>query len=189
MLDGSASSDPDVGTVLSYQWSLAGSPIAAASTSPTLTTNLPDGVHNLLLTVTDDSGDSATDSSSATVTITVNAAMLPTANAGTDLAVPETDGEAGELVTLTGSATDPDGTITSYEWLLGQTSLGFGATLRTRLADGVNVVTLRVTDNAGNTATDTVQITVAAPPEAVALSELPNLTPEQQKAAIVVDRV
>lgn len=189
VLDGSASSDPDVGTVLSYQWLLAGSPIAAASTSPTLTTILPDGVHNLVLTVTDDSGDSATDSSSATVTITVNAAMLPTANAGGDQTVPETDGEAGELVTLTGSATDPDGTIIGYEWLLGQTSLGFGATLQTRLADGVNVVTLRVTDNAGNTATDTVQITVAAPPEAVVLSELPNLTPEQQKAAIVVDRV
>lgn len=189
VLDGSASSDPDVGTVLSYQWLLAGSPIAPASANPTLTTNLPDGVHDIQLVVMDDSGDSATDRATASVTITVNALMLPTANAGQDQTVPDTDGQPGELVTLTGSGTDPDGTITSYEWLLGQSSLGFGATLQTTLPDGVNVVTLRVTDNMSNTAIDTVRITVGVPAVAPALSELPNLTPEQQKAALVVDRV
>lgn len=189
VLDGSASSDADVGTILSYQWLLNDSPLAPASTSPTLTTDLPDGVHEFLLIVTDDSEDSVTESNSVLVTITVNAPQVPTANAGADQTVPDTDGQAGELVTLTGSATDPDGTIASYEWLLGQTSLGSGATLQATLPDGVNTVTLRVTDNAGNTMTDTVQITVAAPPEATVLSEIPNLTPQQQKTAVVVDRV
>lgn len=174
VLDGSASSDVDVGTILSYQWLLNDSPLAPASTSPTLTTNLPDGAHEFLLIVTDDSEDSATESNSVLVTITVNAPQVPTANAGTDQTVPDTDGQAGEPVTLTGSATDSDGTISTYEWLLGQTLLGSGATLQTTLPDGVNTVTLRVTDNAGNTMTDTVQITVGA-----AMLPVANAGPDQ----------
>ena len=49
--------------------------------------------------------------------ITVNAPAIPTANAGPDRNVADTDGQPGESVTLDGSAsTDTDGTIVSYEW-------------------------------------------------------------------------
>ena len=73
-----------------------------------------------------------------TVTITVTAPprQPPTANAGSDQTVPDRDGVAGELVTLTGSGTDPDGTIASYQWSLGGVVLGTGATLTTRIPNG-----------------------------------------------------
>ena len=123
-------------------------------------TRIPDGVNTVTLRVTDSSGVSATD----TVQITVLApARPPTANAGADQNVADTDGQLGELVTLTGTGTDPDGTIASYQWLNGTTVLGTSATLPVRLPDGVSTLTLVVTDNSGLTANDTVQVTIAAP--------------------------
>ena len=49
------------------------------------------------------------------IVITVNAPAIPTANAGADRTVADTDGEPGEAVTLDGSAsTDPDGSIAAF---------------------------------------------------------------------------
>jgi uncharacterized protein YhjY with autotransporter beta-barrel domain len=188
-LSGAGSSDPDVGTVLTYQWFVGESSLGNPSTNPTLTTRLPDGVHEVALIVTDDSGDPQTAVSTDLVQIIVNALSLPTANAGPDQVVADTDRAPGELVTLSGSGTDPDGSIASFQWLLGDASLGASATLQTRLPDGVNVVTLVVTDNAGNTARDTVQVTVGVPAVRGSLAELPNLDPNQRRTALALDRI
>lgn len=150
-LSGSAT-DPD-GEIASYEWFLGE---RSLGTGATLTTRLANGTHDIRLVVIDDTELTDEDE----VRIIVGAARAPTVDAGADRTVSDTDGEPGELVTLTGSATDPDGTIAGYEWLLGTTQLGTGASIQARLPDGVSTVTLRATDNAGLTATDTVQITV-----------------------------
>ena len=50
-----------------------------------------------------------------------------------------------------------------------------------------NEILLVVTDNAGRASTDTVIITVAAPPPETVLSEIPNLTPNQRRMANKLD--
>ena len=173
-LDGSASTDADPTTILSYEWFLGQTSLGPASRNPQLTATLPDGVSNVTLIVTDDSGDPQSNTSSSQAQITVNPAQQPTVDAGADQTLEDSDREPGELVTLTGTAADADGSIQSFQWLLGGNSLGTGATLQVRLPDGASVVTLRVTDNTGVTNSDTVQITIAAPPERGSLAELPK---------------
>jgi outer membrane autotransporter protein len=182
-------SDADPGTVLTYQWFANDGPLGPASSSPTLTANLPSGVNDVTLVVVDDSGDGLTNSSTDLVQITVAGPVSPIVDAGADQVVPDSDRNPGELVTLTGIANDPDGSIVSFQWLLGATSLGTGSTLQTRLPDGVNLVTLVVVDNAGITIRDTVQITVAVPVPRGSLAALPNLDPKQQSTARALDRV
>src|SRR6185436_10882382 len=137
VLDGSGSTDPDAGTVLTYEWFDidADKSLGPPSTSPLLSANLGLGTHNISLTVVDDSGDIEIGSSTDDVVITVTAAVVPVANAGADRTVADTDRQAGERVTLDGSASrDPDGTIAQYEWIRridaeSSESLGTGQTL------------------------------------------------------------
>jgi outer membrane autotransporter protein len=194
-LDGSATTDADVDNVLTYQWFDAVSELALgpASTSPVLNVTLPAGVHDIQLSVHDDSGEITTDNDFDNVTVTINAAAAPTANAGPDRDIADSDGQPGESVTLDGSgSTDTDGTIASYEWSRvtgSETSevLGTGQTLTVTLPDGQNDIILVVTDNAGNSSTDSAVITVAdAPPETI-LSEIPGLTPNQRRMAEKLD--
>lgn len=87
------------------------------------------------------------------------AAASPTANAGTDQTV-ECAG-ATTAVNLDGSAsTAGSGTINSYSWAEGATSLGTGATLTVNLPTGVHTITLTVTDTGGGSDTDDVVVTV-----------------------------
>lgn len=160
-LDGSGSSDANPDNLLTYVWTGADAQFEGQTVT---TPPLPPGTYTFSLTVTDDSGDPQTNTSEpATVTITIAASAAPVVNAGEDRTVADTDGEPGELVTLSGSATDADGTIASFEWLANDTVLGTGATIETRLPDGVTVVELVATDNSGQTASDTVTITVTPP--------------------------
>lgn len=195
VLDASGSTDADPGTVLTYQWFDLNNDISFGppSTSPLLTVALSPGVHDISLSIEDDSGDGQTSSSSDTVQITVGAPEGPTANAGTDRTIPDSNGQPGETVTLDGSqSSDTDGTIASYAWFRqtsseSEESLGTGATLTVSLPDGANDVRLQVTDNAGNVASDTVVITVGLAPPATVLEELPNLTPNQLRMARKLD--
>jgi LmbE family N-acetylglucosaminyl deacetylase len=94
----------------------------------------------------------------------------PTANAGADKTVNE-----GTAVSLPGSGSDPDGTITSYAWTqtAGPTVTLSGANTATAsftapqvTASTVLTFRLTVTDNGGATGTDTVNVTVNDVPAA-----------------------
>jgi hypothetical protein len=88
----------------------------------------------------------------------------PIAAAGPDQTVTDSDGNASEIVQVDGSASsDPDGFIASYRWSEGATILQDGPAFYSGpLSVGTHTLTLRVTDNSGATAQDTVVITVNA---------------------------
>lgn len=183
--------DPE-GEMLSYAW-YGSDGETQLSTSPTPTIPLPDGVSLIYLVVTDQSLGSTT----TQVTVTVGDATVPMANAGGDRSVPDTDREDGEDVTLDGSlSTDADGQIVTYRWSRitdGETETVLGTsnspTLQARLPNGENLIQLLVTDNAGLQASDTVTITVAAGPVITTLADLPNLSPNQRRIALALDRI
>jgi subtilisin family serine protease len=98
--------------------------------------------------------------------------LPPHADAGPDQTVADSNRDGTELVTLNGSASsDSDGTIASYLWREGSTSIGTGETAAVSLSIGTHTLTLEVTDDDGATTTDTVivrvtpanQISVSAP--------------------------
>ncbi|MEJ0106386.1 MAG: PKD domain-containing protein [Bacteroidota bacterium] len=165
-LNGAASSDAD-GTITSYTWSKISGPaqgsIANTTSSSTSATNLVQGTYVFKLIVKDNSNATSADS----VIITVNAAINqpPSANAG----VNQTITLPGNSVTLSGSASDGDGTITSYTWSKisgpAQGSIGnttSASTPVTNLVQGTYVFRLTVKDNTNATAIDSVIITVNA---------------------------
>ena len=87
--------------------------------------------------------------------------LPPDADAGPDRTVADSDRDGTELVTLDGSgSSDSDGTITSYAWREGVTPIGTGETSAVWLSVGVHTLTLEVTDDDGDSATDTVVIAV-----------------------------
>ena len=133
------------------------------ATAATDITGLVQGVYQFQLQVTDNNGATATD----VIIITVNAAanIPPVADAGLD----QTITLPVNIVTLSGSGSDADGTIASYNWTKisgpsGSTIVNpaTAATDVTGLVQGVYQFQLSVTDNNGATATDVISITVNA---------------------------
>jgi alpha-tubulin suppressor-like RCC1 family protein len=154
------------GTIVSYNWvQLSGpstSTIASSGTASTAVNGLAAGVYSFQITVTDNSGVTAT----AVVKVTVNAAIVPgppVVSAGSDqtITLPTTS------VTLTATASETNGTIVSYKWvqLSGPSistivSSGSASTVVNGLVQGVYTFQITVTDNSGITATDAVIVTV-----------------------------
>ena len=166
-LEGKAT-DTD-GTISSYLWTKISGPssgtINNVNSASATVNNLSEGFYLFELTVTDDNGATGKD----TVQVTVNAApnMAPTANAGGD----QTITLPTNTVSLSGSGTDSDGTITSYLWtkISGPSSYSItnstsAATTVSGLIQGVYLLELTVTDDKGATGKDTVQVTVNAAP-------------------------
>ncbi len=89
--------------------------------------------------------------------------QAPTANAGPDQTVTDSDNSGSESVTLDGTgSSDSDGSITSYVWTEGGSQIATGANPSVSFSVGTHNVTLTVTDNDGATDTDDVVITVNA---------------------------
>ena len=190
-LDGTDSSGGN--RSLNYAWARTGGTrggsvalIGANTASVTFTADIltpgaEDVIHVFTLTVTDYVGASHAD----TVTITVEAPEVPNlppevpnlppvANAGQDQIV-----VSGTTVQLDGSnSSDTDGTIASWSWARTGGTRGGTVTMTgantarpTFIADTLSpgarnithVFTLRVTDSAGATDTDTVTVTVESP--------------------------
>jgi len=123
------------------------------------------GIYHPVLTVTDNDGN--TDTGSLTITVLVPGA--PTAHAAADPTV----GDNPLVVHFTGTGSDPNGQIVLYEWdfegdgVYDWSSSESGETHHTYEDVGTYQAVLRVTDNDGYQATDTVEITAGCPPVAV----------------------
>jgi hypothetical protein len=184
--DASGSSDPD-GSIISYQWTedsgtlsrvsgvkkMKASSVLSTEVSFT-TSTLGVGLHTITLTVTDDDGATGMDE----VNVTVNALdnQPPVADAGVDQTVTEESS-----VTLDGSgSSDPDGSIVSYLWTEGSTTLSTTVSFtKTDFSVGVHTLTLTVTDDDDATDADDVNITVTGlntAPVAVITKPLANTT-------------
>jgi hypothetical protein len=173
-LDGSASSDPDEGNILSYSWVQVDGPdvkdlTGANTASPTFKMPSVDRFEDdivMQLTVTDNYEATSVD----TVTIHINNVNHPpVADAGTNFPV-----QWGHLVSLSGSGTDPDSEeqpLLTYEWTApaGVTLSGSGAnvsftapTIPSPMYTGEQVLTftLSATDPNGAQNEDTIDVTV-----------------------------
>jgi subtilisin family serine protease/subtilase family serine protease len=103
--------------------------------------------------------------------------LPPTADAGVDRTIPDNNRDGVELVTLDAAASsDRDGSIVSYEWREGSTSIGTGAAVDVWLSIGVHVVTLEVSDEDGASDTDTALITVSPANQVTVIASTPQAT-------------
>ncbi|HLI93969.1 MAG TPA: T9SS type A sorting domain-containing protein, partial [Puia sp.] len=154
------------GTIISYSWvQLSGSggvTISGSTQAQATVSGLIAGTYVFQLTVTDDAGASGV----ATVTITVNAAVVqpPVANAGNDttIAFPA----SSVMLNGTGSS-DPAGEPLTYSWyeLSGPAEVTIAAPdaiqpTATGLQPGVYVFGLQVINTAGLTDTASVEVRV-----------------------------
>ncbi len=167
-LDGTASSDPDGGS-LSYSWMLNNQVIGTDAISDVI---LPVGVHNIILTVTDDD-ETLVKSGSDTVVVTIiSGNEPPMAEAGDDIIVIDADDNGQESVVLDGTgSSDPDIDNTlSYSWEQGGIEISTDATPTVSLPVGEYTFLLTVTDNGlpvlSNT--DSVRVIVAGNQEGAA---------------------
>lgn len=156
------------GTISSYQWtkvSGGSATLTNANTASLKLSNLVAGTYTFRLTVTDNKGAKGSDD----VIVTVKASTtnkVPTVKAGSDKKVTL----SSSAITFNGSASDSDGTISSYSWTKvsgGSATLSNANTSSlkvTGVASGVYVFRLTVTDNNGAKASDDVKLTVNAPP-------------------------
>ncbi len=169
-----AASDAD-GAIASLRWTQLGGPLVTlASNNAEQTSFLAPAVNvattlTFELTASDNAQEKASDQVSIIVSPISNA--VPSVNAGADQSV-----ISGSTVTLSGTASDSDGTITSYRWsqlsgtavTLNNSSTATATfTAPTVNADTLLVFQLAVTDNGSNTAIDTLNVTVrssTAPP-------------------------
>jgi dienelactone hydrolase len=162
------------GTIASYAWTkIAGgtATLSGASTSLLSLSSLVEGTYTFRLTAIDNYGATVSDEVVVNVLSAVQGKPVnapPVAYAGTDKVITFPD----NTVSLTGSATDSDGTISTYAW----TKVSGGAATMTNantnkvslsgLVAGAYIFRLTVTDNAGGTHYDDASVIVNVPPAA-----------------------
>ena len=165
--DGTGSYDPD-GTVVTWSWTFGDTTSGSGST--VTHTYATAGTYTVTLTVTDNGGYSTLTSSQITITDrppVVSATPIPTTPS------------PGQSVTLSISASDPDGTIstTRVDWgdgtvdnLGATTSDTHTYTLPGSTTSSTFTITVTVTDNSGSTTSTNSQITVADHPPVVSFA-------------------
>jgi dienelactone hydrolase len=158
------------GTISSYQWTQLSGPsqanIRSSFSAGTVADSLAQGIYSFRLTVTDNKGATAWDDINITVNRPPN--QVPVANAGSDQTITLPDNS----VSLSGLASDADGTITSFNWTQtsGPTKSSFSSasplaiTVRS-LVQGIYTFRLTVTDNDGATTWDEVKVAVMPDPK------------------------
>jgi PKD repeat protein len=180
--DSSGSSDPN-GDVLTYQWDFGdgSSPVVTTNTTTSHTYANGPATYNVTLTVTD--GDGGTDA--VTISVGVNN-VAPTAVAAAD----RTRVNVGDTVNFDGSSSsDPGNDPLTYTWDFGDGTppvVTANPTTSHSYANGpatYNVI-LTVTDGDGGTASDSLQVTVNAPPIATASA---NPNPVDEGSPITFD--
>ena len=104
---------------------------------------------------TDDKSSNQAESSTPPTTTEVSN-KAPIVHAGEDKNV-----IVNETITITGTATDSDGTIVSYEWTKGNDILSASATLNyTPINVGTDILTFTAIDDNNNVATDNIKLFV-----------------------------
>lgn len=156
-------SDPD-GSIASFAWTKTSGgscTMSGTSTSKLSTSNMPSGTYYFRVTVKDNKGASKYDdvkvvvSSSSTTTN-----KLPIVSAGSD----KTTSNKG--MTIVGSASDPDGSISAYKWTkVSGPSISMSNTTTPKLwasnlVAGTYYFRLTVTDNKGGTKYDDMKLVV-----------------------------
>jgi hypothetical protein len=117
----------------------------------------------------------------------LNEGQLPIANAGDDQVL-----TVGDVLTLNGSESyDPDGTIVSYVWDLGGLGTRNGETVTETIpSDAVSgdyMITLTVTDNNGNTGSDTVTIRIEGSDDEPSTNRAPEANAGEDKNVLLGD--
>ncbi len=179
-LDGRSSYDPD-GTVTSYQWSQVSGPntaqIGDVNASRTTASFLTVGTYIFQLTVRDNDGGTGTSSFTLVVNGTGTANKAPTVSAGNNVSIVQPTSS----ITLIGSATDSDGSISKYAWSFvsgpGGSSIQSPSNSATNVTGLTTVGTytyrLTVTDNSGATASAEVSVSVLAAPSNIVSGQAP----------------
>ncbi len=153
-VDGGTSSDAN-GPIAGYAWDFGDGSTGTGVTAEH--SYAAAGSYDVRLTVTDNSGSTA----SVTHQVTVTA---PPANQPPAAGFTSTVNNLAAAFDAAGS-TDPDGTISGYAWDFGDGGAGTGATAtHSYAAAGSYQVTLTVTDDDGATGRLTRTVTVTAPP-------------------------
>ena len=180
-LNGTGSSDPDNDT-LTYYWNWTGG--SAQGATPTVM--LPPGNTTVTLTVSDGLANS-TDM----VNIVVQDTTPPIISVGPNMAV-EQESHAGTEVTLNGTATDAVSTQFNFTWIENDTVLktdvnATSTTLTYTFSLGNHTVTLDATDQAGNTGSANVTVSVidTRPPQMNATVMPDSLWPPNHKYVTV----
>ncbi len=162
-------SDTD-GTIVGYLWTKISGPSNYNIVSPTLSTttvnNLVAGTYIFQLQVTDDRGGIGTHQTTIIFNPIPNQPPVVNSGGNKSITLPTNS------VTLSGSATDPDGTINSYLWTKtsGPTTYTIGSpngaiSVMSNLVAGTYIFQLQATDNNGATATASATVVVnPAPP-------------------------
>ena len=178
-LNGSSSTEGD-GELSSYSWDFGdGSTAEGESVSHTYAAS---GTYTVRLTISDSNGQTGED----TAEVVMN--LPPTAVISTgDMSL-----TLGESVTLGSDGTqDPDGTVVSYSWNTGDGSSAEGASFtHTYASVGVYTAVLTVTDDQGTTDSDSVTLTVTAPPNSLPEADAGSdktLTYDAAETIITVD--
>lgn len=166
------SSDVD-GSIVSYAWQMLkgnGATLSGTSTSILSASAMKEGIYIFRFTVKDNLGAVRFDDIQITVVSSASSSLIanavPVANAGSDKVIHL----PANTVSITGSATDVDGTIVSYGWtkLSGGTATLTNASSQTlslsNLTAGSYLFRLTVRDDMGATDIDDVKIVVNNPP-------------------------
>jgi len=142
------------GKIVSYEWSENETVIARTASFNYTPSEI--GQYSLTLTVTDNDGYSTDDSVIVTVNKVVDGNKAPTVNAGEDKSV-----VVNKSVTLTGTATDSDGSIVSYEWKKGTEVLATTASFIYKPTKvGKETLIFSAIDDEDATSSDSMVITV-----------------------------
>ncbi|MEK8016768.1 MAG: PKD domain-containing protein [Candidatus Parabeggiatoa sp.] len=174
-LDGNSSFDSD-GSIDRCQWQVSGkSSVSGCQTQMTFDNG---GTYNITLTVTDNSGLTAT----ASDTVIVDTPKPPVAQ----MFINPISGQAPLQVNANGSNSyDSDGNIVDYKWTVSNGQTVFGSSANFTFNQGGNYnITLTVTDNAGFTNTTQQTVNVIAknqPPTAKRV-----VTPTEGNAPLTV---
>jgi hypothetical protein len=181
-LNGTGSSDANNDT-LTYSWNWTGG--SATGAAPTAL--FPVGNTTVTLTVTDGQLN-ATDTVYIVVQVDTTA---PVVDAGPDVTV-ELESQAGSQVIINGTATDSVSTRFNFTWsedgmVLKEEANVTDTVLLYTFDPGTHVVTLNATDDAGNTGSDNVTVTVVdtTPPEITVSVTPDSLWPPNHKCVIV----